>query len=80
MTKRQARGTRIRELREDAGLMQATFAESIGISVTYLSRIETGERTNPSPVVLKAIADQLGVALDDISTRMPINGTPAVPA
>jgi len=51
--------------REQRGLSQAQLAEAAGISTPYLSQIETGKR-KASLKVLSAIADRLGVILDDL--------------
>ena len=50
-----ARGQSIRRNREESGCGLTEFAESIGISASYLSRIETN-KANPSPAVLRRIA------------------------
>ena len=55
----------IRVWRDHRGLTQQQLAGAAGISVPYLSQLESGKRTG-SPHVLAAIADALGVALDDI--------------
>lgn len=51
----QARGTRIRRKREECGFNLTDFARRIGISASWLSRIER-DQVNPSPDVLKRIA------------------------
>jgi len=48
------------------GLSQAEVAKAAGISIPYLSQIETGRR-KPSLRVLSAIASRLGVTLDDLA-------------
>jgi transcriptional regulator with XRE-family HTH domain len=53
-------GSRIRALRNNAGLSQEVLAERCGIFRTYLSRIESGF-ANPTLVVLVALAHALGV-------------------
>lgn len=61
-------GTVIRELRERAGILQADLAQRIGISASYLCRIEYGTETPglTSPAV-RGLAIALGVSLDDIT-------------
>jgi len=51
--------------REHRGLTQQPLAKAIGISVPYLSQIESGKRRG-SAKVLAAIAKELGLSLDDI--------------
>ena len=45
-------GRNIRKFREGAGLLQAKFAEDVGISTTHLSNIENG-----APVSLSTLID-----------------------
>ncbi len=54
--KRRFIGERIRALRARLGLSQAVMAERTGISVSYLSQIETGDRP-VTPTVLAALAE-----------------------
>ena len=52
--------------REYRGLTQKKLADAVGISVPYLSQLETGKRKG-SLKVLSAVANALGVTLDDIA-------------
>jgi SOS-response transcriptional repressor LexA/DNA-binding Xre family transcriptional regulator len=52
----------IQKLREDRNLSQRRLGELSGISNTEISRIESGERKEVSPLILKAIAPHLGVS------------------
>jgi transcriptional regulator with XRE-family HTH domain len=54
----QASGPQIRRRREESGCGLTEFANSIGISASYLSRIER-DQANPSPSVLRRIAEAL---------------------
>lgn len=58
-------GHPVRVWREHRGLTQQQLAEAAGISVPYLSQIESGKRRG-SAEVLAAIAKELGLSLDDI--------------
>jgi DNA-binding XRE family transcriptional regulator len=58
-------GNPVRVWREHRGLTQRQLAEAAGISVPYLSQIESGKRTG-SAEVLAAIARELGLSLDDL--------------
>jgi DNA-binding XRE family transcriptional regulator len=55
----------VRAWREYRGLTQQQLAEAAGISVPYLSQIESGTRKG-SAEVLAAIAKALELSLDDI--------------
>lgn len=46
------KGCLIKKLRLERNLSQRELASEIGISNAELSRIETGERQNPSPLIL----------------------------
>lgn len=51
---------RLRELREDQGLPLESLARAVGISPSYLSMIETGER-EPDAAIRRSLAWELGV-------------------
>lgn len=55
----------VRAWREARGLTQAQLAEAAGISISYLSQIESGKRKGGAEV-LAALARALRVSLDDI--------------
>jgi tetratricopeptide (TPR) repeat protein len=52
-------GRRLRELRVSRGLHQETLAREAGVSASYLSRIEAGQR-EPSPPLLSELARAVG--------------------
>lgn len=52
-------GDIIRDIRRQMGLTQEEFAESLGISNTYLAMIETGKRKGK--FILRKIADKYGI-------------------
>ncbi|MFI8535449.1 helix-turn-helix domain-containing protein [Streptomyces aquilus] len=54
----QASGHQIRRKREESGCGLTEFATCIGISASYLSRVER-DLANPSPTVLRLIAEEL---------------------
>ena len=58
-------GPKVRTLRENAGHSIRTLAAEIGISPQMIGAVELGER-RASPPVAKAIADVLGVTLEEI--------------
>jgi transcriptional regulator with XRE-family HTH domain len=65
-----ALGAHVRDLRKRARLTQARLAESAGIEVQSLSRIERGEY-EPSLSACMALADALGVSIDVIARGQP---------
>lgn len=56
-------GSKVRERRKSAGITQAGLAARVGISASYLNLIE-GDRRNIGGTLLKRIADELDVPLD----------------
>lgn len=56
----------ISQLRKDKGLSQRELARRAQISNTEISRIESGERVQPSPAVLKKLAPVLGVSSEQL--------------
>lgn len=61
-------GRKVREIREAAKLAQASFAERLGISTSYLSQIENNQRP-VSASVLVLLAERFGIDLTSISTN-----------
>ena len=61
-------GNPIRVWREHRGLSQAELAAQVGISASYLSQLESGERDGTIEV-LQGVAAALGVDLDDLVGR-----------
>jgi transcriptional regulator with XRE-family HTH domain len=61
-------GPRIRRRRELSGHGLRAFADSVGISASYLSRIERGQRA-PQPEVLAAIAGYLKCPVEELEQR-----------
>ena len=56
-------GKRIKNEREKNGITREKFAELIGISTTYLSQLELGQRTSSLNTTVK-IANVLNISLD----------------
>ncbi|MBR6824062.1 MAG: helix-turn-helix transcriptional regulator [Firmicutes bacterium] len=63
-------GQQIRKYRKAMGLSQEQLAERIGISVTHMSHIETGNTKLSLPVFVD-IARALEVATDDLLDTAP---------
>ncbi len=59
-------GEYLRSIRLEKGISQRQLSVLCGVSNSEISRIEAGERTNPSPGVLRAIAIGLGVPYDEV--------------
>ncbi len=57
---------KLRDYREKAGMTQEELANKSGISRVAVSMIETGSIKNPSSKTLLALANALGVTLDQI--------------
>jgi transcriptional regulator with XRE-family HTH domain len=58
-------GDRLREARQARGMSLRTLAEQLGVSPSLISQVETG-RARPSVSTLYAIANELGVSLDEL--------------
>jgi transcriptional regulator with XRE-family HTH domain len=59
-------GPAVRALREAMGIRHGAFAEAVGISAGYLTKIETGSQ-QPRPDIAVALARRLRVPLDAIT-------------
>lgn len=64
-------GNKIRKLRDakkatDPKFSLRQFALAVGISATYLSRIENGDFDPPSPETIKKMASLLGTDADEL--------------
>ena len=58
-------GEKVRSYRHERGLTEKALAESLDVSVAYVSLIERGDR-NPPYTTVVAIARALGVSVRDI--------------
>lgn len=65
--------TRLRSLREERGLSQASVAQTLGISQQYYSRYEKGETELPLRH-FRALADLYGVPADYLLGRTGFSG------
>lgn len=63
-------GQRIRRYRKACGLSQEALAQKVGISVTHMSHIETGNTKLSLPVLAK-IAEELSVGADALLSDAP---------
>jgi transcriptional regulator with XRE-family HTH domain len=69
-------GPRLRTLRQQRDITLTALAESTGISVSTLSRLESGQR-KPTLELLLPLAQAYGVPLDDLAGG-PATGDPRV--
>lgn len=59
-------GDILKSRREDVGLNLTEMAATVGVSRTYLSRLERGMYKHPSMMVLARIADKLEIRIEDL--------------
>lgn len=69
-------GPAVREIRERSGIPHGKFAVDCGISPGYLTKIEQG-RQQPSPAVIKSVADRLACSQDAITYSITAESTQA---
>jgi transcriptional regulator with XRE-family HTH domain len=59
-------GKTLKKARKSIGLTQVEVAEKVGISSTYYSMIERGEKTNPGSKIMIKIAKFLKLNPSDV--------------
>jgi transcriptional regulator with XRE-family HTH domain len=59
-------GDQVRKLRTEQGLSLRKFAYNVGISPTYLSKIERNDFSPPSEMIIKLIAMELECDSDEL--------------
>ena len=69
-------GARLRDARMQRGLSLRGVANALGVSASLVSQVETG-KTQPSVSTLYAIANHLGVSLDELLGIVPTSARPA---
>ena len=57
---------RLKKLRATAGMSQQSLAVAAGLSVSLVSQIERGSRSDPRTSTTAALARALGVTLDEL--------------
>lgn len=55
------RGMRIRNTRQKINISLRELSKMTGVGVTEIHRIETDDRKNPNPKILRSIAKALGI-------------------
>jgi len=66
-------GWYVRLRRRELGLSVTALAEKAGMSQSYLSQIETGDRGNPSPESLRSLAAALEVSPRELESLVEMN-------
>jgi transcriptional regulator with XRE-family HTH domain len=59
-------GRTLQKLREARGLTQAEIARKVGVTQTYIAKLEGGDKANPSLSVLTNLSRALNVELADL--------------
>ena len=59
-------GSRLREVRADAGMSLRDVERRSGLQSGYLSQLERGKISHPGPPVLRAVAEGYGVRYEDV--------------
>jgi transcriptional regulator with XRE-family HTH domain len=68
---------RIRRLREAAGMTQQALAVAAGLSISAVTKLEQGQNEDPRVSTLLALAQALGVRVDDLlGDRADAEATP----
>jgi transcriptional regulator with XRE-family HTH domain len=73
-------GEYVRATRKRAGLSIRQLAARADINAGYLMRVETGERSKPSPDILRRLADALQIDPAELLTFFGITPTNRLPA
>ena len=78
-------GTRLKRLREAAGLTQEELASRAGLTAKAIGALERGERRRPYPHTVRSLADALGLSEDERTSllatiRKQGDAAPAAPA
>ena len=59
-------GKMLKQRREEKHLTQAALAGKVGVSQTYIAKLESGDKKNPTLDLLKKIAKHLGVPVTEL--------------
>jgi len=58
-------GAKLRELRKERGVTLVELADALGVSQAYLSALETGRRSKPTPARVDQICAYFGIIWDE---------------
>jgi transcriptional regulator with XRE-family HTH domain len=73
---RKSLADRLEQLRKAAGLNQQELADKAGLSMSVVSQIERGKKLDPRVSTIEALADALGVSVDELLGRPPAKKPP----
>jgi XRE family transcriptional regulator of biofilm formation len=59
-------GKMLKTLREEKGLTQVALAERAKVTQTYIAKLESGDKKNPSLAILQRLARALGVPVTEL--------------
>lgn len=59
----------LKQIRKNRKLSQRALADMIGVSNTEISRLESGERQKPSPLIIKKISEALQIPLENMMSE-----------
>jgi len=59
-------GKVLKQRREEKGMTQAVLAEKVGVGQTYIAKLESGDKKNPTLDLLKKLAKALGVPVTEL--------------
>ena len=62
-------GNELRKLRKQKGMGIKTASKELGVSYTYLSRVENEHRT-PSPALVKKLSSLYGVETEELLAKL----------
>jgi transcriptional regulator with XRE-family HTH domain len=58
---------RLKSLRDKAGMTQQQVATAAGLSMSLITQLEQGSKSDPRLSTLRALAGALGVSLDELT-------------
>ena len=70
-------GELLRQKRHQAGLRQAELAGKVGVTASYVSLLESGQRPSPSDEVTRSIERALGLAENELVRLAHLERTPS---
>ena len=59
----------LKQIRKNRKLSQRALADMIGVSNTEISRLESGERQKPSPLIIKKISDAFQIPVEEMMSK-----------
>jgi len=62
------------QVRLERGVARGQVAHAVGVSLQTLAKIEQGRTTDPGFTTVLALAEALGISLDDLAERAQLRG------